>query len=184
MTDFPLLQKDLYGTSGLPGGWMYGSARDWSQLSDPAGRQALMLADTTALLAVQRAHTDVLHRNACVADFMSLGSAVTGAGAPLALDPFARWLPGAKAVLVLANTAAAAASVVVAVPLAVMGFDASAYFDVAVLYGAGAAPPAPQRLSGAALAALPVTIAADATPGGGAYVILVVPAVPASSEFS
>ena len=176
--DLPLLKKDLYGTSNLPGGWMYGSQRDWSQLDDPSSRQSLMLADTTALLAVQRAHSDVLHRNACAADFASLAGAVSGAGAPLALDPYARFLPGAKAVLVLVNAdTAAPASVVVAVPLAAMGFDAGGFFEVSVLYGAGA--PAPQRVSGAALAALPVTIAADKTPGGGAYVVLIVPAAAA-----
>jgi hypothetical protein len=58
----PLLQQDLFGQSGKPGGWMYGSQRNWSQLDDPSSRQSLMLADTTALLAVQRAHSDVLHR--------------------------------------------------------------------------------------------------------------------------
>ena len=41
---------------------MFTCSCDWSQLDDPSSRQSLMLADTTALLAVQRAHSDVLHR--------------------------------------------------------------------------------------------------------------------------
>ena len=174
VTDLPNLKKDLYGTSGLPGGWMYGSVRDWSQLDDPNGRQALMLADASALLAIQRAHGDVLHRDSCAARVLSLGARVSGAGAPLALDPYARFLDGAKAVLVLASTdAAAAAHVVVDVPLAEMGFGGVAFFEVSTLYGGS--PPPPARVSAAALSAYAVDIAADKTPGGGAVVILLVP---------
>ena len=174
VTDLPDLKKDLYGTSGLPGGWMYGSVRDWSQLDDAGGRQALMLKDTTALLAAQRLHSDVLHRDSCAARILSLGARVSGAGAPLALDPYARYLEGVKAVLVLANTdAAAAAKVVVDVPLAQMGFGGVALFEVTALYGGD---PAPARLPATALSAYAATIAADKTPGGGAVVLLIVPA--------
>ena len=175
VTDLPSLKMDLYGVSGKPGGWMYGSARDWSQLEDPSGRQALMLADTTALLAVQRAHADVLHRDSCAAHVLSLGARVSGAGAPLALDPYVRFLPGAKAVLVLASTDAAAATTVsVDVPLAEMGLGGAALFEVTLLFGgAGAAPQ--RELPASALAALQVTIAADKSAGGGATVLLIVP---------
>lgn len=174
VTDLPDLKKDLYGTSGLPGGWMYGSVRDWSQLDDAGGRQALMLKDTTALLAAQRLHSDVLHRDSCAARIVSLGTRVSGAGAPLALDPYARYLESVKAVLVLANTdAAAAAKVVVDVPLAQMGFGGVALFEVTALYGGD---PAPARLPASALSAYAATIAADKTPGGGAVVLLIVPA--------
>jgi len=180
--DLPSLQQDLYGQSGLPGGWMYGSARIWSQLDDPAGRQALMLADTSALLAAQAAHSDVLHRDACSAHMLSLGAHVSGAGAPLALDPFARFLPGAKAVLVLASTdEVAALNLTLDVPLAAMGLGATQTFLVTTLFGggsgggAGGGGGAPRTLPASALAALPVSIAADKTSGGGAVVLLVEP---------
>ena len=155
---------------------MYGSVRDWSQLDDANGRQALMLADATALLAIQRAHGDVLHRDSCAARVLSLGARVSGAGAPLALDPYARFLDGAKAVLVFASTdAAAAAHVVVDVPLDAMGLGGVAFFEVSKLYGGGAPAPPPARVSAAALSAYAVDIAVDKTPGGGAVVLLLAP---------
>lgn len=171
--DLPLLKKDLYGTSGLPGGWMYGSVRNWSQLDNPSSRQSLMLADTTALLSVQRLHADVLHRNVCIAEFMSLNNAISGTDAPLTLDPFARWLPSIKAILILANDGLKSANIVINVPLSVMGFNPNDFFDVTVLYGAG--EPIPKRMSGLSLSMLNITIQPDLTPGGGAHVIMITP---------
>ena len=177
VTDLPLLKKDLYGTSGLPGGWMYGSVRDWSQLSAPNGRQALMLSDAAAILAAVAAHADVLHRNACATNMASLAADVdVGGGGALAIDPYVRWLPGAaagKAVLVLANTDRSdAANVTVRVPLSRLGLDGASFFEVSMLFGGGA----PQRLPASALAGgLKISIAADGAPGGGLAVVLVVP---------
>ena len=171
ITDLPSLKKDLYGTSGLPGGWMYGSVRDWSQLYNPHGRQRLMLADTTALLAIVAAHGDVLHRDACASHMASLAANVSSA--VLELEPYFRWLPGREAVLVLSSLdLTSPADVRVAVPLAQLGMSASAFFDVALLYGGDATP---RRLPASALSSLALTIAADCSSGGGVAVLLIEP---------
>lgn len=172
--DLPSLKKDLFGKSGLPGGWMYGSARDWSQLDAPGGRQLHMLADTTAILAVQGSHADVLHRDACATQIISIGDRVGVASAPLPLDPYARFVSGTKAVLVIASTGSLTQHVNVDVPLDEFGFGGVAFFDVAVVYGGGDNN-STQRMTANALGALGLQLTADKVPGGGALVVVITP---------
>ncbi len=169
--DLPNLKKDLFGKSGLPGGWMYGSVRDWSQLDDSGGRQALMLADTTALLAVQGAHVDVLHRDACVTQMLSIGERVN-VSSPLTLDPYARFNRGVKAVLVIASTGDVSQNITVNVPLDQFGFEGNSFFNVAVVYGGDNGV---RRLPASALNALVLQLIADKTPSGGAIVVVITP---------
>ena len=66
-----------YGQSGLPGGWMYGSVRNWTQLDGdaPGGRHAAMRDDVRALLALGAAGSplaDVLHHDLCAAHIAPL----------------------------------------------------------------------------------------------------------------
>ena len=70
VVDLPDLELDLYGTSGKPGGWMYGSMRQWDQLE--SADHADMLADVSALLRLQASHVDVLHHDACIANIASV----------------------------------------------------------------------------------------------------------------
>lgn len=174
--DAPALKKDLYGTSGLPGGWMYGSVRQWNQLAAP--HQAATFNDSAAILGIFNTHTDVLAHDACTAA-PRIASLVCDP--PLApLDPFVRWLSGAKAILVFPNSAKTAITTTVAVPLARCGFDAAQdMFTVTHLFGG---PLEPARVSAAALAHFPVTISPDATPGGGLVVLLIEPTAPEASH--
>jgi hypothetical protein len=169
--DLPNLKKDLYGTSGLPGGWMYGSVRDWSQLVDPTGRQSLMLNDTTTILTVQRLHSDVLHRDSCTSQIISVGDRVQTTPS-LPLDPYARFIFGEKAMLVIASTGSISQHLVVDVPLDVFGLARKAFFNVQTLYGSNSGT---QRLSASSLSALALQLTADKIPGGGALVILITP---------
>ena len=169
VVDLPSLQEDLFGRSGKPGGWMYGSVRQWSQLDDVNSPQAAMRNDTRALLALRAAHSDVLHHDACAAHLAALPLA-SGA---LPLAPYARWAPGEKAVLVLATTGAADVAVVAATPLAAMGLAGRGFYSVELLYGG---PGGAQRVAEADVLALKVTVPADKAPGGGLAVVLITPA--------
>lgn len=166
VADLPDLQEDLYGKSGKPGGWMYGSVRQWAQLDDHASPQVAMRNDTRALLALRAAHSDVLHHDACAAHVVALP--LLGGALPLA--PYARYLPGEKAVLVMANTGGAPASVVAATPLAAMGLAGRGFYNVAFLYGG---PAGVQRMAEADVASLKATVPQDKVPGGGLAVVLI-----------
>jgi hypothetical protein len=172
VVDLPHLQKDLFGKSGLPGGWMYGSVRDWSQLDDPNGRQAQMLRDTTAILAIQKAHANVLHRNACATDMISIVDRVSVSHSPLPLDPYARFIKGVEAVLVVASTGNISQHIVVDVPLERFGFAGVAFFNVSILFGGDGGS---QRLPAIELSSLGLQLYADKTPGGGATVVAISP---------
>jgi hypothetical protein len=168
VVDLPLLKQDLYGTSGKPGGWMYGSVRQWAQLDAPASPQVAMRNDSRSLLALRAAHSDVLHHDVCAAQLAALPLA-SGA---LPLAPYVRWAPGEKAVLVLANTGAADVAVVAATPLAAMGLAGKGFYQVEVLYGG---PGGAQRVAEADVLALKVTVPRDKVPGGGLAVVLITP---------
>ena len=154
-------------------GWLYGSVRQWDQLRAPA--QAAALADASALFALRAAHADVLHHDACAAAaaLLPLPLAPPLPPAPLEITPYARWAPGEKALLVVANTGAVDVALAVAVPLAAMGLAGRGSYRVQALFGA---PSAPTVLPEAALAALPLTVRADGAAGGGLVVVLVTPA--------
>ena len=172
--DLPNLKKDLFGKSGEPGGWMYGSVRDWSHLDNPTGRQALMLADTTQILSIQSTHADVLHRDACATQMISIGERVSVTSTPplLPLDPYARFIKGIKAVLVIASTSDVSQNITVNVPLDQFGFAEILFFNVVVVYGGDSSV---RRMPASALCALALQIIADKTPGGGAIVVVITP---------
>ncbi len=167
----PDLAKDLYGGGG-PGGWMYGSQRQWDQIAANASKAA-MLADVSALFAMAAAHSDVIHRDRCSTAIVRVPvTAAAAAAADIVAVPYARFLAGTKAVLVFANADAAAdAALTAAVPLAAMGLAGRGRYTVQDLY-AGTAPVAVDE---AALAALPVAVPRDRTPRGGLAVLLLLP---------
>ena len=78
---------------------MYGSVRQWAQLANATSPQAAMRDDVRRLLAAQASHADVLHHN--MSDTSLLGLNASGSG--LALVPYARYVAGVKAVLVVAS---------------------------------------------------------------------------------
>jgi hypothetical protein len=180
VVDVPNLKLDLYGTSGKPGGWMYGSARQWEQAQ--ATNHSDMLADVRALLAVQSAHPDVLHKNVCAAYIAELSVNASSAGGGLALTPYARYLPGAKAVLVLGNTDMEVVGVYVstAVPLAAMGLAGRGDYSLQWLYGGGVPAGFTLNVTEAELDAYMLWLPPDGTRQGGLTVVLLLPAANAA----
>ena len=164
----PDLAKDLYGGGG-PGGWMYGTLRQWGQIAANASKAA-MLADVSALFAIAAAHSDVIHRDRCSTAIVRVPVAASGAAAAdIVAVPYARFLAGSKAVMVFANADVTTdAALTAAVPLAAMGLAGRGSYTVQDLY-AGTAPVA---VAEAALAALPVAVPRDRTPRGGLAVLL------------
>ena len=165
----PDLAKDLYGGGG-PGGWMYGSQRQWAQLANAS--KAAMLADVSAMFAAAAAHADVIHRDRCSTAILHVPVvAAPGSGAYVAV-PYARYLAGAKAVLVFANADAGAdAALTAAVPLSAMGLAGRGEYTLLDLYAG-----APTRtVTEAELAALAVRVPRDMQPRGGLAVLLVEP---------
>jgi hypothetical protein len=179
----PNLQKELYGGGG-PGGWMYGSQRQWGQLTTNASKAA-MLADVTRMFAIARAEADVLHRDRCDTAIVRVpvtaaaadgeGRRGAGAAADIVAVPYARFIAGVKAVLVFANADSGAdADLLAAVPLGAMGLAGRGQYIVTDLWGNNGGGAV--QYSEAALAALPVSVLRDRVEGGGLAVLRVEPA--------
>jgi hypothetical protein len=165
VTDLPNLQMDLYGQSGKAGGWMYGSVRDPSQI-DTNSSKSDMLADTSALLALVKQHSDVLHKNKCESNVTRVNYAPAGA---LSLVPYVRFVTGNQAIAVFANTDTTnTVNVTAQIPLAAMGFDPGySGYAVTVIYpNPDGANPA-QQATGAQLQSWPVSIGPDGQRNGG-----------------
>ncbi|HEV2029089.1 MAG TPA: alpha-amylase family glycosyl hydrolase [Candidatus Dormibacteraeota bacterium] len=96
----PNLKQGLFGTGG-PGGWLYGNQLQWSQLDQPLN--AAMVKDAAAMLKVRHDNSHLLNGDSGAA----LTTRVPGNGAS-SLVPFARYLPGEDAIIVLANDTSAA----------------------------------------------------------------------------
>ena len=168
VVDEPLLQQDLFGQSGKPGGWMYGSQRQWDALQDPTSRASLMAKDVAALLAIQQTHADVLTKDTCGAS--AIAELPCTPPNP-SLAPYVRYLSGQKAVLVLGNSDHASTTFVVNVPLAAMGFAGKGPFTASYLYG-GDGTKGNFTLSEGALAAFSAVVPGDFQAGGGATALL------------
>ena len=83
--------------------WLYGARLQWSALRTD---QLAMRNDTRALLALRRAHPDVLHTNLCETHLIAIHVADAtpeGHGKVLGYAPYARYIPGVKVVIVAAN---------------------------------------------------------------------------------
>merc|ERR1719401_1781258 len=94
----PGLSRDRHGAHEH-GGWMYGTQLDWEELLTNE-KKALMVSDVARMLAIARNHSDVIHRNRCEAQILSVPMFPGGEG-PV---PYARWLRGKKAILVASST--------------------------------------------------------------------------------
>ena len=167
----PDLQKNLFGGGG-PGGWLYGTQRQWAQLDSNATKQA-MLADVTAMLRITREHSDLLHHDRCSTSILALP--YSGGAAPLTIKPYVRYLDGESAVLVLANADAEEdARVVVGVPLASMNLAGLSAYRLTDLWGSNGGG---QRVvTEAELGARAVGGPRDTQAGGGLAVLKVEPA--------
>ena len=174
MADLPLLQQDLYGQSGRPGGWMYGSQRSWAQLANASSPAAQFAADCAALLALARAHSDVLARDTCGPRAIAPLAVLAAAPAAPALAPYVRYSTAAlRAVLVAGNAQPGAPlALTLRVPLQAMGWAGRGLAFVAqYLYG-GDGSRGQFAVAEAALGALNVSVPGDLAAGGGATVLL------------
>jgi alpha amylase-like protein len=158
----PDLRRDLYG-GDEPGGWLYGTQLRWDGLDAPA--RAAMLADSRRMLEIRRAERDLLSADRCAA--ASLPVASTPRDAP---KPFARYLPGEKAILVAGNDSPHDRSVALAVPLEQMSLAGAHRYRVTDLltgretvYGEDS------------LRHLEISVPRDHAPGGGVRAIKIEP---------
>jgi hypothetical protein len=170
----PALQRDLFGGGG-PGGWMYGTALQWGQITANASKAA-MLADVSRMFAIASAHADVLHHDRCGTAIVRVP--VTPApGTPPAATvavPYARYIDGVKAVLVFANADPGVdAALVAAVPLAAMNLAGAGPYAVTDVWGSNGGGTV--TVTEAGMAALRVAVPRDLTPGGGLAVLVVEP---------
>ena len=175
MVDLPLLQQDLFGQSGKPGGWMYGSVRQWGALQNPTSPASLMARDVATLLGIQQAHGDVLSKDTCgpsgIAEVPCSPPPPSGGGGPTSLVPYVRFLPAVKAVVVVGNGGATPATLTLALPLDTMGFTGKGPFMGCFLYG-GDGREGNFTLTESELKAFPAVVPGDFPAGGGVTVLL------------
>ncbi len=168
--DVPLLQQDLFGQSGKPGGWMYGSVRQWDDLQNPTSKASLMAHDVATLLSIQQTHSDVLSKDTCGPS----GIAEVPCSPPTppgSLAPYVRFLFGTKAVVVVGNGGATPATLTLTLPLPAMGFAGKGPFTASFLYG-GDGRQGNFTLTESDLKAFPAVIPGDFQAGGGVTVLL------------
>ncbi len=157
-TNLPKLKDGLFGEGG-PGSWLYGSRIVWEQLDDPA--RSAMLADVSRMFAIRRDNRDLIHADMSDAHIISIPrEPVTY------FMPFARFLPGEKAVVVAANETREAIVFTLDIPLARMDMDGWKRYRVTDLWTGTIAEAAEPDLH-----AWKVTVPADYTPGGGIRVL-------------
>ena len=160
----PRLTRGIFGAGG-PGGWLYGSQLDWSQLEDP-DKQAY-LADFSRMLQLRQEHRDVVHADRWQGQTLALACHPEST-----LVPYARCEPGVKAVVVVGNEAEHDIELTVEVRVEELGFDGSQRLLLTDIWNGGCLV-----IEGPALAAgLKVRIRADDAPGGGIGLLTITPA--------
>jgi hypothetical protein len=158
----PDLARDLYGSGG-PGGWLYGTQLTWEGLGDPA--RAAMLDDSRRMLEIRRAERALLNGDRDAATLLPVAGAA--ADAP---QPYARFLLGEQAIVVVGNDAEHERSFTLALPLEQMGLDGARRYRVTELMTSGEAV-----LDAPDVERLQVTVPADRTPRGGVRVLKIEP---------
>lgn len=160
----PDLTRGIFGAGG-PGGWLYGSRLDWTQLDDPA-KQAF-LTDFARMLRLRREHRDILHADRWRGQILALACSPE----PM-LVPYVRFDPGRKAIVVVGNEEDHDVELRLHVPVERLGFRAPQRLLLQDLWNGGRIV-----VRGAELeAGLTVRIGADTSPGGGIGVLSIVPA--------
>ncbi len=125
----PNLARDLYGGGG-PGGWLYGSWIQWDQLNDQQHRD--MLNDFKKVLAIRRENRDVLHADRAATHILRVPHSP-----PCKPMPYVRFIPGEKAIVVVANSSHDEAETHVFtldIPLADMGLNGNGSYRVTDLW--------------------------------------------------
>ncbi|MFQ5613883.1 MAG: alpha-amylase family glycosyl hydrolase [Anaerolineae bacterium] len=162
----PNLEKNLYGGGG-PGGWLYGSWIQWEQLEQKPQRE--MLNDFKKTLRIRQENRDVLHSDRSATHIARVPHAPSSR--PI---PYARFLPGEKAIVVVGNHEdTGPLTFTLNIPLAEMGLSGKGPYRVTDLWY--------NTISTATEAELrryQMTVPANRTPGGGVGVFKIEPISP------
>ncbi len=123
----PNLEKNLYGGGG-PGGWLYGSWIQWDQLNEK--RHQEMLDDFKKILKIRRENKDIIHSDRSRTHILRVPHSPSSR--PI---PYARFLPGEKAIVVIANHEHVENSpFILNIPLNDMGMDGKRFYKVTDLW--------------------------------------------------
>lgn len=123
----PGLEKELFGGGG-PGGWLYGSWIQWEQLAQPKHRE--MLDDFKKMLRIRCENCDVLHGDHSATHILRVPHSPSTR--PI---PYARFIPGEKAIVVVASHEDALESpMTLNIPLAEMGLSGKEHYQVTDLW--------------------------------------------------
>jgi len=173
VVDFPLLQEDLFGKSNKPGGWMYGSVRNWDALEDPNSPASQFAADVALLLKLSLENGDVLGHDTCTPGLGIAPLPISPSTTPLpVLAPYVRFnTETMHAVVLVGNTFAESVTYELTVPLEIMGFKGKGPFTARFVFGGDRA--GNFTLSEKELSLLNVTVAGDNQKGGGASVLFI-----------
>jgi hypothetical protein len=101
---------------------MYGTQLQWLQADEP--HRAAMLSDVTDLLRVRRENRDLLNADHTIGSMVSIPSTAPS------LVPYARFVPGERAILVVANEEGVERDIALRVPLDAMGFGAAGHLSL------------------------------------------------------
>lgn len=162
----PTLSPDLFGGKNPGNGrWLYGSMIDWSQLGQP--QQQAMLKDVSRMIAIRKAHADILAAEAIATAPRLATVPVEGEGAATLPKPYVRW-HGNRAILIVANPGDKRVQLKLKLAMANLGWKGKK-LTVTDLWG-NQKPASLVIIDG--IAEIPVEIGADKTPGGGLSVLL------------
>lgn len=159
-TPLPDLTQGLYGTGG-PGGWLYGTRLDWSQLEQT--QCADMLEDVRTMLRIRYENRHLIN-----------GDSSTMQIVPIPFDgatpfvPYALVNEGIEAIVVVTNPAAEEVSTMVRLPRARLGFDSDVHLRMTDLVSGLSEDITEDTFA--------VSIGADGTRGGGYRALRLSPA--------
>lgn len=161
----PNCQKNLYGGGG-PGGWLYGSWLQWNQQND--ADHAAMLNDVKKMLAIKKNNSDVLTSDRWTSKICAVGSDLS----PWFYPPYARYLEGTKAIIIVGNSAGTSNyTLKLKIPLTTMKMNGKSSYKVTDLWGSQGV----RTMTEAQLASLSVTMLPNTSPGGGIAVLKIEP---------
>jgi len=158
----PNLEQGLFGGCG-PGGWLYGSWVQWDQLEDP--EKSGMLRDVKKMLEIRKNNADMIH-----ADRSSTHIVKIPHTPHIRSVPYARFLPGEKAIIVAGNSSDADVTYTLEIPLAEMGLTGRPCYLVTDLFEDRVEVLLEEDLNRYRL-----TVPADYTEGGGIRAVKIEP---------
>jgi hypothetical protein len=157
----PNLKSGLFGGGG-PGGWLYGSWIQWNQLDEPRHRD--MLADCKKMLKIRKENKDIIHSCREDTNIVSVPAKASRIGIP---KPYARFLPGEKAIVIVGNdNERHDVDFNLSLPLEAMSMQGRGRYKITDLWNNTV-----QEMNEFQLSSLKVTVPRDKKVGGGVRVL-------------